>query len=95
MVEPAKIIRVPVITERSTFQMEKDNKYFFQVDSRASKSKIKKAVEEMFKVKVIKINTRIKKGKPRKLRPTQEGRTSSYKEAIVTLKKGDSIDILG
>lgn len=95
MVEPAKVIIVPVITERSTLQMERDNKYFFRVDTRADKGTIKRAIEEMFPVKVNKINTRVKKGKPRRLRHNQRGRTSSYKEAIVTLKKGDSIDILG
>lgn len=93
--ESVKIIREPVITEQTTAKMESDNKYSFRVDPRANKSAIKRAVEQMFSVKVVKINTKIRKSKPRKVRLRQEGRTPFWKEAIVTLKKGQSIDILG
>lgn len=95
MVEPVKIIKEPIITEKTTAKMESERKYSFKVDPRANKSAIKKAVEQMFNVKVVKINTKIRKSKPRKVRLRQEGRTSSWKEAIVTLQKGQSIDILG
>ena len=93
--EPIKIIRQPVITEKTTAKMESDRKYSFRVDPRANKNTIKRAVEQMFSVEVIKINTKVRKSKPRKVRLRQEGRTPSWKEAIVTLKKGQSIDILG
>ncbi len=93
--EPIKIIREPVITEKTTAKMESDRKYSFRVDPRANKNIIKKAVEQMFGVEVVKINTKIRKSKPRKVRLRQEGRTPFWKEAIVTLKKGQSIDILG
>ena len=95
MVEPITIIRQPIITEKTTAKMESENKYSFRVDPRANKNKIKKAVEQMFNVKVIKVNTKIRKAKPRRLRLRQEGKTASWKEAIVTLQKGQSIDILG
>lgn len=95
MVEPIKVIKEPIITEKTTRRMETENKYSFKADKRATKSEIKKAIEEMFKVKVLKVNTKIRKPKPRKLRITQQGKTSRWKEAIVTLKKGDSIGILG
>ena len=94
MIEPVKIIREPVITEKTTLKMETENKYSFRVDPRANKIKIRKAVEQMFNVKVVKINTKIRKAKPRKVRFRQEGKTASWKEAIVTLQKGQSIDIL-
>ncbi len=93
--EPIKIIREPIITEKTTAKMESDRKYSFRVDMRSNKSAIKSAIEQMFGVKVIKINTKIRNSKPRKVRLRQEGKTASWKEAIVTLKKGQTIDILG
>lgn len=93
--ETIKIIIEPIITEKTTAEMESGGKYSFRVDARANKSAIKSAVEQMFAVKVVKINTKVRKSKPRKVRLRQEGRTASWKEAIVTLKKGQSIDILG
>ncbi len=93
--EPIKIIREPVITEKTTAKMESDRKYSFRVDPRANKNAIRRAVEQMFSVEVIKINTKVRKSKPRKVRLRQEGKTASWKEAIVTLKKGQRIDILG
>lgn len=95
MVEAIKVIREPVITEKATFKMESENKYSFRVDPRANKNSIKKAIEQMFNVKVVKINTKIRKPKPRTVRLRKKGKTSSWKEAIVTLQKGQSIDILG
>lgn len=95
MIEAIKIIKEPIITEKTTAKMESESKYSFRVDPRANKIEIKKAVEHMFNVKVIKINTKIRKSKPRKVRLRQEGKTASWKEAIVTLQKGQSIEILG
>ena len=93
--ETIKIVIEPIITEKTTAKMESDRKYSFRVDARANKNAIKSAIEQMFNVEVIKINTKIRKSKPRRVRLRQEGRTASWKEAIVTLKKGQSIDILG
>lgn len=85
------IIIKPIITEKSMGQME-DNKYTFKVSKKATKIDIKRAVEEIFKVKVIDVRTMIIKGKMKRLGRYQ-GRTSDWKKAIVTLQEGDTIEI--
>ena len=81
----------PLITEKSTMLIQ-DNKYTFRVEPRANKTQIKQAVENIFKVKVEKVNTINVKGKKKKVRNIP-GRTSDTKKAIITLKKGDKIEI--
>jgi len=78
-------------TEKGTFQEEK-GKYLFSVRKDSTKHQIKKAVEDFYKVDVIKINTISMPGKAKRVR-MQEGYTSDWKKAIVTLKKGQKIDI--
>lgn len=85
------IIKKPVITEKSMRLME-DNKYTFIVDKRANKPEIRKAVEELFNVKVKKVNTMRVKGKTKRVRNTV-GRTPEVKKAIVTLQEGDKIEL--
>ncbi|MFH1239548.1 MAG: 50S ribosomal protein L23 [bacterium] len=85
-----RIIQAPLITEKSTTQRSTENKYSFRVDKRASKIEIGKAVETLFKVKVVKVNTMIVKGKKKRM-GAHEGMTPDWKKAIVTLKKGDTI----
>jgi large subunit ribosomal protein L23 len=85
-----QIIKKPHITERSNVLKSRDNKYVFVVDIRANKSEVKKAVEELFKVSVTKVNTLIMHGKKRRM-GKHEGMRSDWKKAIVTLKKGESI----
>jgi len=80
-----------VITEKMSM-LGPYNKYAFKVDSHANKIDIKKAIEEVYKVKVKKVNTIKIKGKKRRVR-WQEGRTAGWKKAIVTLKPGDKIEI--
>ena len=63
--DPYKIIKYPLATEKAVRLMESENKIFFVVNPKAKKADIKKAVEEMFKVKVIKVNTLITKGEKR------------------------------
>lgn len=89
---PRDVIIRPVISEKSTQLME-GNKYTFIVHPRANKSQIKKAVEAIFKVSVIKVNTVKVRGKLRRQGRTQ-GYTPSRKKAIVTLKPGDKIQIV-
>jgi large subunit ribosomal protein L23 len=89
--DPRDILKKPLITEKSTSLLQ-DNKYTFSVDPRANKTEIKQAVESIFKVKVEKVNTMNVKGKLKKVRNIT-GRTSNTKKAIVTLKKGDKIEI--
>tara|TARA_Y100001970_G_C13861928_1_gene664564 strand:- start:194 stop:487 length:294 start_codon:yes stop_codon:yes gene_type:complete len=81
----------PVITEKAT-SLSDQNKVTFKVHDDASKDSIKKNVEKIFKVNVIKVNTVIKKSK-RKIIRNRIGKKKGYKKAIVTLKKGQSIDL--
>lgn len=89
--EARDIIIRPVVTEKSIGLME-HNKYVFKVALNANKIEIKKAVEEIFKVKVIDVNTVRVKGKEKRM-GRSVGRTSDYKKAIVQLAEGDSIEI--
>ena len=84
-------ILAPVITEKATVLTEL-NKVVFQVAKDATKDEIAAAVEELFKVKVIKVNTLITKGKTKRFKGIL-GRRSDVKKAIVTLQEGQTIDI--
>ena len=81
----------PNITEKST-SLSEFNKIVFKVNKGASKNSIKKSIEKIFKVNVIKINTINLKGKT-KIVKNKKAYKSGYKKAIVTLKKGQSIDL--
>ena len=83
MKNPHDIIIRPVITER-TSDMMGEKKYVFEVDPRVNKTEIKQAVEQIFKVKVTKVNTMRVPGKPKRY-GRYTGYTSSWKKAIVTL----------
>ena len=85
------VIRRPVITEKSTAASE-HNKIIFLVAPSATKAEIKAAVEALFKVKVTKVNTLVRKGKNRRFRGIA-GRTNDTKRAIVTLQEGQMIDV--
>jgi large subunit ribosomal protein L23 len=85
------IIIRPVVSEKSYDLMEQ-NRYTFEVDKRAKKEQIASAVEEVFGVTVLKVNTMNVAGKPRRLR-YNKGLSRSWKKAIVTLKQGDTIDL--
>ena len=81
----------PKITEKST-SLSEFNKVVFKVHNGASKNSIKKSIEKIFKVKVVKINTINLKGKS-KLVKGKKTFKSGYKKAIITLQKGQSIDL--
>ena len=68
------------------------NKYMFIVDMKVNKFQVKEAVEQIYKVKVTKVNVLIASGKAKRVR-YQLGRTADWKKAIVTLKQGDKIDV--
>ena len=89
--EARDIIIKPVVTEKSIGMME-NNKYVFKVALKANKIEIKKAIEEIFKVKVVDVNTVRINGKMKRM-GRYEGKTSDYKKAIVQLAEGDSIEI--
>jgi large subunit ribosomal protein L23 len=88
---PFEIIKTVRLTEKGTRQSEKYNQYTVVADRLATKPQIKSAVQELFKVKVVAINTMNVHGKARRKRTTQAGRASDWKKAIVTLKEGDKI----
>jgi large subunit ribosomal protein L23 len=81
----------PVITEKATMLSEQ-NKVVFRVAPNATKPQIAEAIENLFKVSVVKVNTLNVKGKTKRFRG-REGRRSDVKKAIVTLAEGQSIDI--
>lgn len=91
MREPHEIIRRPLITEKSTQQKEESRQYVFEVDPKANKIEIKEAVEQLFKVKVLKVRTLNVLGKIKRL-GRRYGKRPDWKKAIVTLREGDRID---
>jgi len=91
-INPYLIIRSHISTERSTKLRELNNEYVFEVDKRANKFTVKKAVEDAFKVKVDTVRTMVVAGKVRRL-GRNEGKTSTWKKAIVRLKQGERISI--
>ena len=91
MKDARSIIIRPIITEHSYDAMEQ-NKYTFEVAKSANKVEIAKAIEELFNVKVVKVNTLNVKPKTKRVRVV-EGLTRTWKKAVVTLKDGDTIEI--
>jgi large subunit ribosomal protein L23 len=93
MKDPRDVIIRPVVSEKSYMLLE-DNVYTFEVHPSSSKPEIKDAVESIFDVDVLKVNTLIRKGKRKKNRRTNSwGTRPSRKRAIVTLAEGDSIEL--
>lgn len=92
MLHPQDVIIRPVVTEKSTRLMA-ENKYTFLVHPQATKVDIRRAVEELFHVTVLKVNTLKVRGKRRRFW-RHVGRTPDRKKAIVTLKPGDKIEII-
>ena len=84
-------IRSPIITEKATVLSEQ-NKTVFKVHNKANKKSIKKNIEKLFKVSVVKINIINQKTKI-KMKQGKKSYKSGYKKAIITLKKGQSIDL--
>ena len=84
------IIKRPVTTEKST-NLQQFNQYTFMVSKDSNSNEIKQAIEHIFKVKVVKINSSITKGKPKTFKGNF-GYKKNYKKAIVTLAEGNTID---
>ena len=84
-------IRKPIVTEKATILSEQ-NKTIFEVHKSANKRTIKKNIEKLFKVNVIKVNIINQKSKM-KIKQGKKSTKSGYKKAIITLKKGQSIDL--
>jgi large subunit ribosomal protein L23 len=88
-----EIIKTIRVTEKGTRQSELLNQYTLVADPRANKREIRQAVQELFKVKVLKVNTLNVRGKARRRRTPFEGRAPHWKKAIVTLRKEDKISL--
>ena len=88
--QPYQIVVRPLVTEKGTFLSERFNAYTFEVNPRATKDEIKKAVEELWNVRVVNVRTQNRKGKPRRHRYAY-GHTRSWKKAIVELHEEDRI----
>ena len=91
MKNPNDIILSPVLTEKSSDMSQAHNKYSFKVSRDSNKKEIGAAVQELFKVKVEKVNTISMRGKKKRVR-FREGKTPDWKKAIVTLKEGQKIE---
>lgn len=91
MIDPYSIIKQPWVTEKSLAQKAEQNKVSFLVDVRANKLEIKEAVEQIFAVKVVAVNTVYLKGKRKRVK-MREGKRPDQKKAIVTLRAGDKIE---
>lgn len=91
MITSYDIIKSIIRTEKST-RYEPQRKYLFLVDRSSNKIQIKRAVEEIYKVKVCAVNTLVSSGKLKRVR-YQLGRTPDVKKAIVTLKEGQKIEV--
>jgi len=89
--EPHQIIFRPLVTEKGFHKAERYNAYAFEVNPLAGKQAIRQAVEELFHVKVLRVNTQTRKGKPRRTRQ-QVGYTKVWKKAIVTLHEEHRIN---
>jgi large subunit ribosomal protein L23 len=88
-----EIIKTVRLTEKGTRQGDAFNQYTVVADRRANKIQIRQAVQDLFKVKVIKVNTLNVRGKFRRQRTTQAGKAPDWKKAIVTLKEGQKITL--
>ena len=91
MKDPREVIIRPIISEHS-YDMMQENVYTFEVAKSAKKVEIAQAVEELFDVTVVKVNTLNVKAKPKRVR-YQVGKTRTWKKAMVTVAEGDSIEI--
>jgi large subunit ribosomal protein L23 len=88
-----QIIKTVRVTEKGTMQGEKFNQYTVIADRRANKIQIREAVEDLFNVKVLRVNTMNVRGKARRQLTPSAGKAPDWKKAIVTLKEGDKIQL--
>jgi len=91
MKDTQRVIRRPMVTEKSTRQKEESRQYVFEVHRDANKIEIQSAVERLFKVRVLQVRTSNVLGKVKRL-GRRYGKRPDWKKAIVTLKEGDRID---
>lgn len=92
MRDARQVVRRALITEKGARLRERENVYFFEVDPSANKLEIRRAVEEIFSVRVTKVRTINYSGKPKRL-GRFVGKRSSWKKAIVTVAEGQTIEL--
>lgn len=88
-----QVIKTIRLSEKATLLTDKNNEYVLEVDRRSNKLQIREAVERILRKKVASVNTCNYRGKKKRLRRTNYGRTAHWKKAIVKLKEGESIDL--
>ena len=91
MITSYDVLKVLLRTEKSAF-LEAERKYIFEISSRANKNDVRRAVEEIYSVKVQSVNIAIARGKLKRVRH-QLGKTPDWKKAIVTLQEGQKIEV--
>jgi len=89
--QPHQVILRPLVTEKGMHRATRNNQYAFEVNTLAEKADIREAVESLFNVRVLRVRTQNRKGKPRRYR-FKQGRTKNWKKAIVTLDGEHRID---
>ena len=91
MLEPYQVILRPLVTEKGMHRSTRNNQYSFEVNTKATKDDVRRAIEDLFNVKVDKVRTQNRRGKHRRHR-FKQGMTKSWKKAIVTLDGEHRID---
>ncbi len=92
LMDPLHVLKRPLLSEKSTFASSEQNRYAFEVDPRATKKDIKAAVEKMYKVKVLKVNTQVRESRERAYRyGTLPGKIT--KHATVRVEDGQKIEL--
>jgi large subunit ribosomal protein L23 len=89
MKNSADVIKQVLLTEKGTRLSDEQNKFLFRVSMDANKVEIKRAVEELFNVRVMAVNTMRRKGKKKRQRTAQFGSTAAWKRAVVTVNEED------
>ncbi|HPM84310.1 MAG TPA: 50S ribosomal protein L23 [Candidatus Anammoximicrobium sp.] len=89
--EPHQVIMRPLVTEKGVYHSSEFNQYAFEISPLADKEDVKRAVEALFNVKVLKVRTQTRAGKPRRYR-FRQGHTKAWKKAVVTLDSESRID---
>jgi large subunit ribosomal protein L23 len=90
LMDPHQVVLRPLVTEKGTHQSEKHNAYSFEVSTRATKDDIRNAVEVLWDVRVVRVRTQNRKGKPRRTK-LKMGHTGDWKKAVVELHEEDRI----
>ncbi len=90
--EPHQVVVKPLVTEKGMHRSTRNNAYAFEVNRLATKADVRRAVEELFEVKVLKVHVQNRKGKPRRTKK-DFGYTKDWKKAIVTLDAEHRIEL--